>query len=150
MAPHTLTLVSSGVAVDVLNLARVEVESLFVDGRYEGIIASSLSYLSKIFLSLSLSIATLDDTADEIQWGPAWVSALGGSTFYNSTIQYAYAVQPEGLPRLISVQLHGTTRRQDEPFVRGQRPCDLRNFRSRDGILCGHIGWAVRHLERRG
>lgn len=34
MAPHTVTLVNSGVTGDVLDLARVEVESMITDGRY--------------------------------------------------------------------------------------------------------------------
>jgi len=70
MASHTVTLVNSGGTGDVLDLASVEVESLTTNG------------------GSSLSTANFDDTTDGIQWGPGWVSALGGPTFYDSTVHY--------------------------------------------------------------
>lgn len=70
MGSHTVTIVNSGVSGGVLDLARVEVESTTNN---EG---------------SSLSTATFDDTFDEIQWGPGWVPALGGSTLYNATVHY--------------------------------------------------------------
>lgn len=70
MGPHTVTLVNSGVTGDILDLDRIEVESVLGTG------------------SSSLSTATFDDSADEIRWGPGWVSAQGESAFYNGTIRY--------------------------------------------------------------
>lgn len=70
MGPHTVTLVNSGVTGDILDLDRIEVESVLGTG------------------SSSLSTATFDDSVDEIQWGPGWVSAQGQSAFYNGTIRY--------------------------------------------------------------
>lgn len=70
MAPHTVTLINSGVTGDVLDLARVEVESVITNG------------------GSSLSTATFDDTVDEIQWGSGWISAPGGPAFYNMTVHY--------------------------------------------------------------
>ena len=87
MTQHTLTLVNSGATGDALNLARVEVEGSLADGGY-GNTLTSLFYSPNRFLSSSLSTAIFDDTTDEIQWGPGWVSAPGSSNFYNTTIQY--------------------------------------------------------------
>jgi len=97
MAPHTVTLVNSGVTGDILDLDRVEVESVLTNGRCGNPIASPLYRLPNRPLSSSLSTVTFDDTVDEIQWGPGWVSALGRSAFHNGTIQYVYIGQPKRL-----------------------------------------------------
>lgn len=70
MGPHTVTIVNSGVTGGVLDLTRVEVESVITNG------------------SSPLSIATFDDTIGEVQWGPGWVTASGRSPFYNTTVHY--------------------------------------------------------------
>ena len=92
MAPHTITLVNSGVSGNVLNLAHVELESVLSSGRCGNVRRFHISPLAKQFFSSSLSAATFDDTVDEIQWGREWVSALGEPGFYNNTVQYVRAV----------------------------------------------------------
>jgi len=93
MAPHTVTLVNSGETGDFLDLDRVEVESIVTSG------------------STPLSTATFDDTADEIQWGPGWVSTLGQSTFHNGTTHYTD--QPDAKVNLSfegdAIAIYGTT-----------------------------------------
>lgn len=146
MAPHTLSLVNSGMTGGVLNLAHVEVESLLADGRYGSPIALSHSCPSNRTLSSSLSTATFDDTNDGIRWGSGWVSAPGRSDFYNNTVQYVHPARLELLHRLTSTQLHGTPRCQYELFVRRYCHCNPRDFGNQDGVLYSHVRWTVRHL----
>jgi len=98
MAPHTVTLVNSGVTGDILDIDHVEVESVVTAERCGTPSLRRPTTYRNISFSSSLSAKTFDDTIDVIQWGPGWVYAPGPSTFYNSTIQYV-------LPRIPSASL---------------------------------------------